>query len=207
VTDNLEELMSLRAEEIAIRAEPTQDALVCRFVVDRPLVPGAAVRCASPEQAAGSPLLERLFALAGVREVYAYGSCLMIARDEGSDEWPVLGRRIGAAIRQTLLAGEPAVSEAATLKTPAEADLRARVQKLFDEQINPALEGHGGFVEIADVRGSELYLVMGGGCQGCASAQMTLRQGVERALRDHVPEVTAIYDVTDHAAGRNPYYS
>lgn len=192
-------------DEIRITAEPTFDPQVCRFTVDRVLVADAGVRCADPSRAAGSPLFERLFAVNGVREVYALGPTLMVAK-EGREGWSDLGSRIGAAIREALAAGGPLVDPALTRRTPDEEELRGRVQQLFDEEINPSLAGHGGFVRIANLRDGELYLTMGGGCQGCASAQMTLQQGIERAVRARIPEVRGIYDVTDHAAGRDPYH-
>jgi Fe-S cluster biogenesis protein NfuA len=61
------------------------------------------------------------------------------------------------------------------------------------------------FIE-RDGEGTEVYIEMGGGCQGCALSRMTLRQGVERMLRDAVPEITELHDVTDHAVGANPYF-
>jgi Fe-S cluster biogenesis protein NfuA len=73
--------------------------------------------------------------------------------------------------------------------------------------INPAVAAHGGVVELIDVQRNDVFLRMGGGCQGCGMASMTLRQGVESAIRRTVPEVGAIMDTTDHAAGRNPYYA
>ena len=50
------------------------------------------------------------------------------------------------------------------------------------------------------------YLRLAGGCQGCGMASVTLSQGIEVAIRDNVPEVTKVVDVTDHAAGENPYF-
>ena len=58
-----------------------------------------------------------------------------------------------------------------------------------------------------DVKDTEIYLEMSGGCQGCAMSRMTLRQGVERMLLQEVPEITAVHDVTDHASGSNPYFN
>lgn len=81
-----------------------------------------------------------------------------------------------------------------------------RVQEVLDKQINPGIAGHGGNVAIESLKGETLYLSMGGGCQGCASAQLTLRQGVEQMILAAVPEVKQIIDITDHAAGENPYY-
>lgn len=82
-----------------------------------------------------------------------------------------------------------------------------RVQEVLDRQINPGIAGHGGEVRIERREGDTLYLSMGGGCQGCASAQVTLRGGVEQLIRAAVPEVRHIVDVTDHASGENPYYT
>lgn len=81
-----------------------------------------------------------------------------------------------------------------------------RVQRVIDEVINPGIAAHGGFVELVDVSEDTLYLRMGGGCQGCAASAATLRQGIERMVRQEVPEIENIVDVTDHTAGANPYY-
>jgi Fe/S biogenesis protein NfuA len=61
-------------------------------------------------------------------------------------------------------------------------------------------------VELADIEGDTLYLRMSGGCQGCAASAATLRQGIERIVREAVPEIQEIVDVTDHSSGVNPYY-
>jgi Fe/S biogenesis protein NfuA len=81
------------------------------------------------------------------------------------------------------------------------------VQEVLDRQINPGVGSHGGMVTLVDVRDGAAYLRFGGGCQGCAAVDVTLKHGVETAIRAAVPEVTAIVDATDHAAGANPYYS
>ena len=84
--------------------------------------------------------------------------------------------------------------------------LAERVQRVVDEVINPGIAAHGGFVELVDVSDDTLYLRMGGGCQGCAASAATLRQGIERMVREEVPEIVNIIDVTDHTSGENPYY-
>jgi len=81
-----------------------------------------------------------------------------------------------------------------------------RVQEVLDDQVNPAIASHGGAIDLYDVKETEIYLEMSGGCQGCAMSRMTLRQGVERMIRQAVPEITAVHDVTDHASGSNPYF-
>jgi Fe/S biogenesis protein NfuA len=81
-----------------------------------------------------------------------------------------------------------------------------RVREVLDTQVNPAIASHGGMIALVDVQGTEAYVEMSGGCQGCALSRMTLRQGVERMLRQSVPELTAVHDVTDHASGVSPYF-
>ena len=86
-------------------------------------------------------------------------------------------------------------------------ELAERVSEVLDAEINPAIAAHGGEIKLRDVQGTEIFIEMAGGCQGCAMSRMTLRQGVERMVSQSVPEVTAIHDVTDHASGDNPYFT
>ena len=86
-------------------------------------------------------------------------------------------------------------------------ELASKVQLILDEQVNPAIASHGGQIHLVEVKGTDVFMEMTGGCQGCAMSRMTLRQGVERMIREHIPEVTEIHDVTDHTAGANPYFS
>lgn len=80
------------------------------------------------------------------------------------------------------------------------------VQRIIDQQINPAVASHGGYITLIDVKEDTVFVELGGGCQGCGMASMTLKQGIERAIREEVPSITTVLDVTDHAAGTNPYY-
>ncbi len=81
-----------------------------------------------------------------------------------------------------------------------------KVVKVIDEEINPSIASHGGFVSLVDVKGNDVIIQMGGGCQGCGMANVTLKDGIEVALKRAIPEISGIYDVTDHANGKNPYY-
>ncbi len=87
-----------------------------------------------------------------------------------------------------------------------EKPLAARIQQVIDEQLNPSVAAHGGHVRLVDVDGGRVFLQLGGGCQGCGMADVTLRQGIEETLRREVPEITEVLDTTDHASGENPYY-
>ena len=80
------------------------------------------------------------------------------------------------------------------------------VQTVLQEKINPAIAAHGGQVSLVAVEDDTAYLRFGGGCQGCGMVNVTLKQGVEKTLFEDVPQITKVMDVTDHAAGTNPYY-
>ena len=82
-----------------------------------------------------------------------------------------------------------------------------RVDQLLREHINPSIASHGGIARLVSIDGDAAYLELGGGCQGCGLAAMTLRQGIEKAILENVPEITEVVDTTDHASGSNPFYS
>ncbi len=90
--------------------------------------------------------------------------------------------------------------------TPPAGPLAEAVQKVINEQINPGVASHGGRVTLVDVKDDIAYVRFGGGCQGCSSADVTLKQGVATMIKSAVPEVKDVLDITEHAAGANPYY-
>jgi Fe/S biogenesis protein NfuA len=81
-----------------------------------------------------------------------------------------------------------------------------RVVAVLEEQVNPSIAAHGGRADLVGVKDTSVYLRLSGGCQGCGMAKATLTQGIEVMLREAVPEITEIVDVTDHAEGTNPYF-
>jgi len=92
------------------------------------------------------------------------------------------------------------------MDTMGEDEVKSRIQKILDEMINPAVAGHGGFVELLDVKENVAYLRLGGGCQGCGMVNVTLKQGIETTLKEEIPQLAGVIDQTDHAGGTNPYY-
>ncbi|MGO9965558.1 MAG: NifU family protein [Acidimicrobiales bacterium] len=85
-------------------------------------------------------------------------------------------------------------------------DVAQRLLQVLNEQINPAIAAHGGRADLVAVEEDTAYLRLSGGCAGCGLAAVTLSQGIEVAIRESVPEIVNIVDVTDHASGTNPYY-
>jgi Fe/S biogenesis protein NfuA len=85
--------------------------------------------------------------------------------------------------------------------------LAQRVQEVLDAEVNPGVAGHGGSVSLVKVDGDVAVIQLHGGCQGCGAADITLKQGIERMILGAVPDIRAVQDATDHAAGKNPYYA
>jgi Fe/S biogenesis protein NfuA len=96
----------------------------------------------------------------------------------------------------------PPITPGAGLDTEA----ARRVTAVLDREVNPSIASHGGHAELAGIEGSTAYLRLGGGCQGCGMATVTLSQGIEVAITQAVSEIDRVVDVTDHASGTNPYF-
>ena len=190
--------------EIKITGEPSTAGDRCKFTVDRPLVPGESAFFANPADAKLSALAGELLALTGVESVLIADNAVTVSAAYAVD-WPALG--IGNTIRRHVRSGAPIVAPEYFESLPSEGDLKWAIGDLLDREINPAVASHGGFVELIDVKRNNVYIRLGGGCQGCGAADVTLKQGIEKAIRDLVPRVGEILDTTDHASGRNPYYS
>jgi len=191
--------------DIKINADPESNKR-CKFTVDRPVYPDSSFYFDSKERAQGSPFAELVFQIPGVTSVLISHERVTVTKSD-RDDWPVIGRQIGAAIRAHLATGQPAVSDAVRATIPPAAEIQAKVSQVLEKEINPMVAAHGGHVSLLGVKGNTVYLKLGGGCQGCGQADVTLKQGIETAIRLAAPEVGDILDSTDHASGRNPYYT
>lgn len=178
----------------------------CKLVVSAPLYEKGFAFFSDKEKAKGSPLAESLFGIENVTAVRISGSEVTITK-LGDEPWRFVTGKAAAVIRELIKSGEPAVSKNYVSGMLSDDQLRAKVQEIFDTEINPAVASHGGMVDLLDIKENKIYLRMGGGCQGCGMADVTLRQGIEQAIRQALPQVDQILDVTDHASGTNPYYA
>jgi Fe/S biogenesis protein NfuA len=102
--------------------------------------------------------------------------------------------------------GPPPASPGDPLRGDLDSDLARRVIAVLERDVNPSIAAHGGHAELVGIEGTTAFLRLGGGCQGCGMATVTLSQGIEVAITEAVPEIDAIVDVTDHASGSNPYF-
>jgi len=199
----------LANQPVSIRAESSlADPDTCKFIVSRTLHPGGPFFFGNKERAAGSPLGEQLFALPGVANLLIADSVVTVCKEPAAS-WSGLKADIGMAIRTQLRTGVPAILEMAVhnqTQGRSEVELTTAVQELLDKEVNRSIANHGGKISIVEVRQGKLSITMSGGCQGCASSQVTLRQGFEVMLKRVAPDIEEVVDVTDHAAGKQPFH-
>lgn len=177
----------------------------CTFKVSQSLYPGHSAHFAGKSQSKGSPLIDKLFEFGFVNDILVADDRLTVTLKSGS--WEDAVPKVGTTVHEVLMSDASPISEDVTRSQPTSEEVRASVQKVLDELINPAVASHGGFVNLIDVSNNSVFLEFSGGCHGCGMANVTLKYGVERAIREHVPGVGEILDSTDHASGRSPYYT
>ena len=188
--------------QIQIKAEvDREDIKTCHFTVDRPVHSGSAA-FGSAEEAGDNDLATKLFQVPGITRVELDGYKVGVSQS-GTEDWRQLGKRIGSTIRN-FLNPPPEIPEGDRLPPD---HIRTRVQQVLDEMINPGVAAHGGFVELLDVQDDNVFIRMGGGCQGCGAADVTLKMGIEKLIRENVPQVREVLDTTDHGSGQNPFYA
>ncbi len=190
---------------IRITAKLSPNPRKCSFEVDRVIYGEGTAYFTSAAEASDSEVAARLFAIAHVSGVVVAGPVVTVTQD-GQAQWATLAKECGAAVRAAIHSGAPLIKAGYVSALPPEEVIREKVQKVLDFEVNPAVASHGGFIEIVEIRDKTIVLKMGGGCQGCSSSAATLYQGVAKAIKDKVPEVLEVVDVTDHTAGANPYY-
>jgi Fe-S cluster biogenesis protein NfuA len=204
-----ERVATITDPAITIRAEPSPlDASLCKFTVNRVIHSGGPFLFDSKEAAEGSPLAEAIFRISGIATILVAENVVSVTKDTNTS-WLQLMKPIGAAIRNQLTSGAPAILSVRPTRlvdAHTDAELKRLAQELLDREINPSVASHGGKISVVDVKNADLFIAMSGGCQGCAASQLTLRQGVEVMFRRVLPQVREIIDSTDHSAGTQPFY-
>jgi Fe-S cluster biogenesis protein NfuA len=122
-----------------------------------------------------------------------------------------LASRIEAAVRAAVpqvTAVRLVTSDTGSAEPPGEASsLVEAARRVLDAEVNPSIAAHRGHVTVTGAEDGWIRIRLEGGCQGCSLAEVTIRQGIEPLLRDRLPAITGLTDVTDHEAGTDPFFS
>ncbi len=173
------------------------------------------VHYSSAQKANVSPIATKIFGFPWTESI-TVGSQFVTIQKQNWVEWDTLAEPLAQLIKEHILTyvessknGEieenPELTinkEAVQLKSPE----AQKIQRLIEERINPAVADHGGFVSLVDYKDENVYVKLGGGCQGCSMSQATLKEGIATSIMEAFPQVKEVIDVTDHSQGETPFY-
>ena len=180
-----------------IQTEPTPNPHTMKFLPGREIAPDEPREFATPEDAAGSPLPETLFAVDGVTGVFCGADYVSVSKDETVD-WAHIKPAILGAIMDALESGQPLFTGGAdTVEEELPEGPAREIKELIDTRVRPAVARDGGDIIFKgfDEQNGIVALVMRGACAGCPSSTATLKQGIENLLKHYVPEVREVVAV------------
>ncbi len=179
-----------------IQTEPTPNPATLKFLPGRQVLADGTADYRSQEEAALSPLAQRLFDIDGVTGVFLGSDFVSVTKGDG--EWQHMKPAILGAIMDHFASGESAAGangandDAEGNYDPADAEVVATIKELLDTRVRPAVAQDGGDITFHGFRDGVVYLSMRGACAGCPSSTATLQHGIENLLRHFCPEVQAV---------------
>lgn len=180
-----------------IQTEATPNPASLKFLPGREVLGTGTAEFRSAEEAASSPLAERLFSLPSVAGVFLGTDFITVTKTEG--DWPHLKPVILGAIMEHFMSGMPVMNRAQAAAdddySEEDAETVSIIKELLETRVRPAVARDGGDITFHSFRDGVVYLNMRGACSGCPSSTATLKHGIENLLRHFVPEVTGIEQV------------
>ena len=184
-----------------IQTEATPNPATLKFIPGKPVIPGLTRDYRSSEEAADSPLAQRLFGVQNVSGVFLGQDFITVSKSGG--EWQHLKPAILGLIMDHYLSGAPVlVGEGAASETTstedfdeADGEIVATIKQLLETRVRPAVAQDGGDITFHGFKEGVVYLNMKGSCAGCPSSTATLKHGIENLLRHFVPEVNEVRPV------------
>ena len=180
-----------------IQTEATPNPATLKFLPGQPVLEGATLDLREAEQAAQSPLAERLFGIAGVSGVFFGSDFITVTKNSG--EWQQLKPMILGAIMEHFMSGAPLLAAGAAEPSDgdeffdaADAETVATIKDLIETRVRPAVANDGGDITFRGFKDGVVYLNMKGACSGCPSSTATLRHGIQNLLRHFIPDVTEV---------------
>ena len=184
-----------------IQTEATPNPATLKFLPGKPVLPGGTRDYRDAEQAAESPLAQKLFSVAGVSGVFLGQDFITVSKTDA--EWQHLKPAILGLIMDHYLSGAPMLVGADQLEEPdadeffdqSDSEIVSTIKQLLDTRVRPAVAQDGGDITFHGYREGIVYLNMKGSCSGCPSSTATLKHGIENLLRHFVPEVSEVRPV------------
>jgi Fe-S cluster biogenesis protein NfuA len=180
-----------------IQTEATPNPATLKFLPGQPVLENGTLDLRGAEQAAQSPLAERLFGIAGVSGVFFGSDFITVTKETG--EWQQLKPMILGAIMEHFMSGAPLLAAGRTETSDgdeffdaADAETVATIKELIETRVRPAVANDGGDITFRGFKDGVVFLNMKGACSGCPSSTATLRHGIQNLLRHYIPDVTEV---------------
>ena len=182
-----------------IQTEATPNPATLKFLPGKPVLDTGTLDMRSRDDAAKSPLAERLFGIDGVDGVFFGSDFITVSKAAG--EWPQLKPAILGAIMEHFMSGAPLLRSGETSGTaddeneffaPEDADTVATIKDLIETRVRPAVANDGGDITFRGFKDGIVFLHMKGACSGCPSSTATLRHGIQNLLKHYVPDVVEV---------------
>jgi Fe-S cluster biogenesis protein NfuA len=183
-----------------IQTEATPNPATLKFLPGRAVLENGTLDLRERDEAAKSPLAERLFDVPGVSGVFFGSDFIAVTKDTG--EWQQLKPMILGAIMEHFMSGAPLLADAGTEQADADeffdaadAETVSTIKELIETRVRPAVANDGGDITFRGFKDGVVYLNMKGACSGCPSSTATLRHGIQNLLRHFIPDVTEVRPV------------
>jgi Fe-S cluster biogenesis protein NfuA len=182
-----------------IQTEATPNPATLKFLPGRAVLDAGTLDMRSAQDAAKSPLAERIFAIEGVDGVFFGADFITVSKTVG--EWQQLKPAILGAIMEHFMSGAPLLRDAQAgggsdegeeFFEASDADTVATIKDLIETRVRPAVANDGGDITFRGFKDGIVFLHMKGACSGCPSSTATLRHGIQNQLKHYVPDVVEV---------------
>lgn len=179
-----------------IQTEATPNPSTLKFLPGKVVLDEGTRDFRAADDAAVSPLAEKLFTIEGVEGVFFGYDFVTITKGEA--DWQHIKPAILGAIMEHFMSGAPILHQDEAPATggedfdPADAETVATIKELLDTRVRPAVAQDGGDIVFHGFRDGVVYLHMRGACAGCPSSTATLKHGIENLLRHFLPDVQEV---------------
>ncbi len=180
-----------------IQTEATPNPATLKFLPGRPVLEAGTLDLRGKDEAAQSPLAERLFDISGVSGVFFGSDFIAVTKETG--EWQQLKPMILGAIMEHFMSDAPLLAtggagerDADEFFDAADSETVATIKELIETRVRPAVANDGGDITFRGFKDGVVYLNMKGACSGCPSSTATLRHGIQNLLRHFIPDVTEV---------------
>lgn len=183
-----------------IQTEVTPNPATLKFLPGRIVLDGT-LEMTDRDQAAKSPLAEKIFDIPNVGGVFFGSDFITVTKTAG--EWQQLKPLILAAIMEHYMSGVPLLREGAEAGSDEEGEFFDAadeetvntIKELIETRVRPAVANDGGDITFRGFKDGVVFLSMKGACAGCPSSTATLQHGIQNLLRHFVPDVTEVRPV------------